>query len=73
MTDQLEPAESSHRDIQFLAERAAAPETLSGSVANLNEDKGEAIMVLLTALSSSARFNQHHDRERAEMLASIRR
>jgi hypothetical protein len=73
MTDQLEPTESSQRDIQFLAERVgASPGTLSGQP-NLNEDKGEALMVLLTALSSSARFNQHHDHERAELLASLRR
>jgi hypothetical protein len=66
MTDQAEPF---HQDIKFLAERAGA----SGDDTPRGGDKGDALLVLLTALSSNARFNQHHDRERAELLASIRR
>jgi hypothetical protein len=71
MTDQVEPAETSDLDIQFLAERAA--DVSPDHAQPIDDDKGEALVVLLTALSSSARFNQHHDRERAELLASIRR
>ena len=53
-------------DIQFLAERAD-PERFAE-----DKGKGEALMVLLTALSNS-RYDQHHQREREELLASIRR
>jgi hypothetical protein len=77
MTDQREPREpeTSHGDIRFLAERAGEAADVSPGDAPrpLGDDKGEALMVLLTALSSNARFNQHHDHERAELIASIRR
>ena len=68
MTDQIKPdpaTQPSPDDIQFLADRADARELQ-------DKDKGEALMVLLSALSNS-RFDQHHHRERAELLASIRR
>ena len=62
--------QTSHRDIQFLAQQAAEHASSASPV----PEKEAAFMVLLTALTSaSSRLNQHHDQERAELLASIRR
>jgi hypothetical protein len=71
MTAQEQP-HAANEDILFLAEQASARSTGRSDVSPARDDKThEAMFILLSRLSRS--FDHERDRERAELLASVRR